>query len=333
MPTSEKMTKDERHLLDRAAQSPRHNCLAELTPEVLRNVSQQEGIDFATALLFDRIVRSPEHRPFVERMQELQQRDSAAASRIDATVAFVPGAFYVEHPQTGADAAVLLTEAAGFGCPTARIPTLSIGTTAENGRIICAWLSGQTADRIILVSLSKGGADVKMALAEPDAKQAFRNVVAWINLGGILQGSPMVAWTLSRRLPSLFCRLLFWIRGRDYQFVRDLDRRAGSTLDFELRPPEHMRLIHVAAFTLPRHTSSRRARRWYRRLSSFGPNDSVMMLADIGKLPGLILPVWGTDHYLQSRWNSRSLFAALLQYLAEELDLFRPAAAADMVTQ
>ena len=334
MSTSNILANDDRRLLDLAAECPEFRSLAELTPDILADISHQQGIEFATALLFDRIIRCPKHRPFVERMQQLQQQQTSAATEcLDATVVFIPGAFYVEHPDTGADAAILRAEASKWGCPTELIPTVSIGTAAENGQIVLNWLLARPEKQVILVSLSKGSADIKMALAQPGAQRAFRNVVAWININGILNGSPMVTWIHSRRWARLFCWMLFWIRGRNYQFIRELERRDGGALDFELQRLDHMRVIHVAGFSLFRHTSGRRARRWYRRLASFGPNDSVMMLADLCDLPGHVFPVWGTDHYLQTGWKSETLIGALLQYLGEELDLFQPCATADMVTQ
>jgi hypothetical protein len=324
---------DERALIERAAHWPKYPVLADLSADVLREISGSKGIDFATALLFNRIVRSPEHEPFIRRLESLGKATTDNIRPLNATLAVAPGAFYIEHPNTGANGHVLRQEAARWGCRTELIPCFSVGTPAENGRVICDWLAGQSDENIILASLSKGGADIKMALAEPDAPEAFRNVVAWINLGGILEGSPMVRWLFSRKLPALLYRLIFWFRGDNFQFIRDLDRSPGSPLDFELRVPEHLTMIHVVGFPLVRHISGGRARRWHRRLSSFGPNDAVTILADVCKLPGLILPVWGTDHYLHPGWDPRSLVAALLQYLGEELNLFRPPAPADMVTK
>ncbi len=132
----------------------------------------------------------------------------------------------------------------------------------------------------------------------------------------------MVSWLLARKLPSLLYRLLFWLRDQDFGVIRDLDRRSGCPLDFELQAPEHLKLVHVVGFPLARHMSSNRARRWHRRLSPLGPNDAVTILADVCKLPGLILPVWGTDHYWQTGWDPRDLICTLLQYLGEKLGLF-----------
>jgi hypothetical protein len=46
------------------------------------------------------------------------------------------------------------------------------------------------------------------------------------------------------------------------------------------------------------------------------------VLADACAVPGLIYPVWGSDHYMRPVWELRSLAGALLTHLGDELDLF-----------
>lgn len=308
-------------LLARAASWSEYGCLGDLSAQVLQDVSTNQGIDFATALLFDRIVRSPIHGPFIRRVDQLRQAPWQGSTNVKPLLAVVPGAFYVEHPDTGADGRVLRAEAIDLGWRAELIPTASLGVPAENGRLILAWLSERPEENIVVASLSKGGADVKMALSARDTKRGFRKVRAWINFSGTLDGSPMVAWLLGKRCLSAFYRLLFWLRGRDFGCIRDLDRRAGCALDFPLRAPENLKMIHVAGFPMREHVSTGRARRWHRRLAQWGPNDSAIILSDVCRLPGLILPVWGTDHYFQPGWDPRSLVRAIFRYVSDELNL------------
>jgi hypothetical protein len=193
----------------------------------------------------------------------------------------------------------------------------SFGSLRDNGRLICDWLAGCSETRIVLVSLSKGGADVKIALTQPGASEAFRNVVAWVNLSGIVNGTPLAAWLLARPLRSLLIKLLFWYRGHSFAVVRELDRDMGKTL----RVPEHVKVIHVVGFPLRRHLSNGLMRRGHRRLAPLGPNDGGMLLADAVTLPGIVFPVWGADHYLRPAGRCpRGLFARILRYICEEIE-------------
>ena len=79
--------------------------------------------------------------------------------------------------------------------------------------------------------------------------------------------------------------------------------------------PDWLTVIHVAGFPLERHLSGRLARRGFRRLAPLGPNDGAgIVLADLCRLPGLIYPVWGADHYLRPEWDIAGLFARLVAY-------------------
>lgn len=199
-----------------------------------------------------------------------------------------------------------------------RVPTRSFGTTAENGHLLADWLlRDRDEGPVVLVSLSKGAADVARALMAPDAGRAFRRVVAWVSLSGILAGTPLVDWLLARRLRTLLVRLLFWLRGLPFAAVRELGHGRPAALVEPL--PGGLLLLHVSGFPLARHASNRLAQRGLRRLAPLGPNDGGALLADLLTLPGTIYPVWGADHYLRPAGDDlRGLFARILCYLGTE---------------
>jgi hypothetical protein len=317
------LTRDayERGLLERAARWPELASCAEVTVEAVRDVAAREGIDFATALLYDRVRRSPEHGPFIERLEALAG-PPAGPPRTPAAVVIVPGAFYREYPHTGADGWRVRAEAEPLGFATDLVPTLSFGPLKTNARILCDWLRRDRRENLVLVSLSKGGADVKTALAEPDAPEAFRNVAFWVNLSGLLSGTPLVGWVFASRLRTLWFRLLLGWRGYAFSVVRELARGPCTPLDGDLRLPAHLRAIHVAGFPLARHLSKALARRCYRRVQALGPNDGAgILLADVCRWPGLLYPVWGADHYLKPAGRDlRAIARKILRYVRDELD-------------
>lgn len=284
----------------------------------LREFAAREGIDAATTWLYRSLLESPFHGPFIRRIEETCKRPTSTVWNSDAILVIVPGAFYRENPGSGADGQVLREQAESLGCPTDLVPLASTGSLKENARILCDWLTKQPARPMILTSLSKGGADVKMALAEPDAEHAFRNVVVWISLCGVLDGTPMAEWLLSPWNPGAVLSLLYyWLRGQSTSFLPDLRYGPGQPLDFKLRLPAHMRLISVVGFPLREHLDRGISRRCHRRLTPLGPNDGALVLADVCALPGLVYPLWGADHYLQPKSGVHELVAAILQDLGE----------------
>jgi hypothetical protein len=289
----------------------------------IQEIAAREGIDAATTQLFQSVVESPQHGPFIRRVDEICQRIEPSRWKSEAPLIIVPGAFYRENPRSGADGYILREQAERLGCPTGIIPIASRGPLKQNARIICDWLLEHRGRPVILASLSKGGADVKMALAEPDATEAFKNVAAWVNLCGILSGTPMAEWLLSRNPAALLNRLYYTLRGQGLGFLRDLGYGAGRPLDFELQLPPHMTMVTIAGFPLREHLTTALARRCHRRLTHLGPNDGSLILSDVCALPGLLYPIWGADHYLRPQTDVNQLVLAVLQHLDEELQ-WRP---------
>src|SRR5262245_1619678 len=307
-------------VVGRSAPFGDHPALAELNAEALKTLSRREGINSATTLFYEQVRNSLPHAPFIRRVDELRHLP-LPGRRLRATVAIAPGAFYREFPHTGADGQILIEQAKKLGAATCVIPTGSTGTLADNARQIVDWLASRPRDEpIILGSVSKGGSDIKLALAH--APDTFRNVVAWINVCGILSGSPMVDWLRNHKLPYLFYRLLFLLRRLDFRVIGDLNHGAGAPLDFDLVLPPHLKTVHVIGFPLEEHLTNRLARTCHSRIADCGPNDGAIVLADACAVPGLIYPVWGSDHYMRPVWELRSLAGALLTYLGDELNLF-----------
>src|ERR1043166_2849105 len=134
---------------------------------VRQTTQDMNSIDASTRALFEQLPPWPLREPHTARLD-------------GATVVIVPGAFYQTHKDTGADGGVIREEAEHLGARTDIIPLPNLASLRSNARQICAWLNRRTDQRAILVSLSKGSADVKAALAEDP--QAFTRVVAWVNV-------------------------------------------------------------------------------------------------------------------------------------------------------
>ncbi|HVE12704.1 MAG TPA: hypothetical protein VNI01_04870 [Elusimicrobiota bacterium] len=308
----------ERELLEEAARWRGHPDLASLTGEALAELSRARGVDFATALLYDRYLRSPEHGPFIRRLREV--RDSPAFGRApEAAVVVVPGAQYVEKPHTGADGRLIREEAERLGCATGLVPLESNGSLRANARALCRWLTECPFERVILASISKGGSDVKLALGEPDAARAFSRVAAWINVGGILRGSPVSDWMLDDPIVGLFYRSVTYLQGKPIDFVSDLRRGPGNPLAAALRLPAGLPVVSLAGFPLEAHLENFLSRRCHRLCAPLGPNDGLIVLGDEGALPGRVYPVWGSDHYMRPEATARAVLGAVLRLLGEEL--------------
>jgi hypothetical protein len=315
----DKSSESETSLLQRAMDWPDQATLESLTAGTLQQIVKSEGIDFATALLFDRFQKSPRHADFIRRINSLRRSSSPTPGAIKAKVVIVPGALYVERPDIGGDGRLVREVAASFGWSSELMPLASVGSVTENARRICDWLARHSAEKIILVSLSKGGPEVKVALTAPDAPLLFRNVVAWINVCGPLNGSRMANWILSSRLRTRLFRLQYHLQRRDFRFITDLRHGANAPLNFPLPLPSGMKLMSLVGFPLRQNLTTPFSRFYHRTLAADGPNDGTILLSDLHEWPGNIYPAWGMDHFFRPEPEARSLIVAMFLYLTEEL--------------
>jgi hypothetical protein len=275
----------------------------------LNQLAQEHGMDLATAILYDRLLRHPVHGAFV---RQVQSGDALTPSQ-SVLVGIVPGAFYREHKNTGADGARLAQIVRSMDCAVECVSLRSFGSLAENAALLSGWLRQHQGRPVVLVSLSKGSADLKIALGLRNAPELFRDVKGWVSLSGLPQGTPLVAWLRRQPLRRWGVGLLLRLRGQRYSVVEELRHEPDGPLATWPALPPRMSVIHVVGFPLRRHLAHPWAARAYERLSPLGPNDGGgFLLGDVTRLPGSVYPVWGADHYLQPAWDTTPLLRRVL---------------------
>ena len=282
---------------------------AALTSQQLKEVVRAEGQDLATALLYEKILRAPANAAF---SHQVAQQKTKIEMRPDL-VGVVPGAFYREHRNTGADGTRALAIARDLGCQAELIPVESFGGLEENAKVILDWLESHPGRRITLISLSKGGSDIKYALKSSRAAASFVNVNQWVSFSGLVQGTPLVEWLRRRPLRWWGFRLILWWQGHGRRAVEQLRHGPGTLLADWPVLPAHLRVVHVYGIPLSRHLAHPWAPRTYQRLAALGPNDGGgILIEDLMGLPGVVCPIWGADHYLDPSWDVMPLLRGIV---------------------
>lgn len=289
---------------------------ADLSRERLAQLTREHGVDFTTALFYDRIRQSAEHQAFIDAVEAIQP-DLDNLPRLGGKLLVAPAAFYREYPHFGGDGLLARQIAAEFGLAADLIPVPGAGSVTDNARLIRGALEAEPDGSVLLVSFSKGGADVRLALCDPGGAAAGSKVRAWLQFGGLVHGTPLSDSLLDSN---------WWRRGlvRGYLaytragagFVRELAHGPGALLAAPAVAPPGLRVINVVGFPLTSHLAGNvRAR--HARLAALGPNDGSTLLRDAIVEPGLVYPVWGTDHYLRAPELSRLLYRLFI-YLASQ---------------
>lgn len=303
-------------LLQRTSEWPEHPTLECLTPKALREIAKRESLDFATALLFDRFKKSSRHADFIRQIDRLRRSPARHHQGTKETkIVLIPGALYVERPDLGGDGRLVRETAINSGWPFDLIPLASAGSVLENAERIHQWLIKHADEKMILVSLSKGGKDLITAFCSTDPQRsAFHNIVAWVNVCGPLNGSLMADWVMSSRIRASLFRIQFWLQNRSFNFITELRHEPGLIEKISMRLPQNLKIINVVGFPLSCHFKTSFSRFCHRKLSTFGPNDGTILLSDLCAWPGEIYPVWGADHYFRPEALAREVITAILEH-------------------
>ncbi len=281
-------------------------------PPVLPRLTQvpadMTAVDAATLALYDRV--RARHAAFVARIDAGVPRPAGPAH-----VVVVPGAFHTRHRHTGADGQRVFDLAADLGWTAERAAVPDLGTLAANATVLLDLLARRRDRPVILVSLSKGGADVRTALATTGAD--LGDVCGWLNLSGLLTGTPLLAWLRGRPLRFWGARALLAIQRQPFAPLHELRDGPAAPLAGPVVLPPGVRATHVVGFPTVATLSHPWARRAHARLAPLGPSDGGgLMLAGVLDLPGDVYPVPAADHYLRPARDVRPLLRNLLCDLA-----------------
>ena len=162
-----------------------------------------------------------------------------------------------------------------------------------------------------LVTLSKGAAEVKLALRDPGPhRDALR---AWVNVGGLPNGTPLVDQGYRDPRSWLVAHLLLLSGRAQKGFFYEMFHRT-PLLAGPVGVPPDVPTVSVVGFPLSWHLSGTIGRR-HAALAPLGPNDGFGLLLD-AMVPGAVYPVWGGSHYLRVPMLSR-VFYGIFAWLAD----------------
>jgi hypothetical protein len=282
--------------------------------EVLATASRQYSPDVATLLFIETLSALPEIRDLRQRYEaELShvRRVGVERARPDIPdsllVLMVPGWFYVAHgSETNSDYRIQRKLLDRWGIAHRLVPVKENGTVEDNARIVAGAIREALRDhQVLLVSASKSGAEVALALGRELKSSETESVVGWLSIVGVVRGSPLADRVLQPDL-CWFAKLKLGLVGFDLEGAKSMQTsRARSVFD-NLRFPPHIRTFAYVAIPLSGQIS-KRGSFGYGRMRELGPNDGLTLLSD-ELIPGAVpLLVPGVDHFLpedQDLWST-----------------------------
>jgi hypothetical protein len=276
--------------------------MSKMTKIDLRDIHQKFGIHHSTAALYQYLKNT--HREFISEMDSYASAIKASARPVKLLL--IPGMFYKEYVNFGADGALIRKVAEKFGFEVELLETKSKGSVSANKEILLKKLATDRHPNIWIVSFSKGSTEVRWGLEELMNKGFPTNIKGWVSISGLINGTPLA----SEKLRTNFHKAIWYLTtkaiGIDYAATEEISH-ANEALKGKVRLPEHLDVIHIAGFPLPSHLQPVLIKR-YNKLAVIGPNDGTSVLEDLLDLPGKIYPIWGTDHFMRTSTLSRIVY-------------------------
>lgn len=279
----------------------------------LEKISKEHGVDMAACCYYESLLSS-EHGHFKNKIDHILSSNRVINTQTlnKIKILLVPGMFYNEHPEVGADGALVLSIARHCGFDAQIIPVLSKGRMAENVKIINKWMEQEAATIIWFVSLSKGSGELRHYIQSYDVPTSVKG---WINIAGILQGTAHAKRKRSTKLRRLVYRVLCKLFRVDYQVLAELDPDSDSWKNNHWK--QSLEYIHLVPIPLRSHLQAVVSKRYEKLLSyRYEPNDGIVPVADVNSLPGKIYPLWGVDHFVRTPLIAELLYK-FFTYIAQ----------------
>jgi hypothetical protein len=177
------------NLFARYSDTTLHNAMFE-------NITKKYSIDVSTLFLAEKLYKSPVNKraqdDYLANLDDLSAVDLIQSFDFlkNYHIVFIPGFNYEANRGNFEDQRKLLDSA---NISNEMIITQPLGLIDDNAKIVASrlWEINKQHNNIILISISKGGAETGIALSHLLSPEDITSVKAWINACGILRGTPV----------------------------------------------------------------------------------------------------------------------------------------------
>ncbi|GAB3529714.1 hypothetical protein GCM10027342_39090 [Photobacterium alginatilyticum] len=265
----------------------------------LKGISQQYSVDFASLFLADLLLKNECNKKLNNSFTHQMESPTIAGLNISSyKLLFVPGWDYAESGHlTGADFNAPRAMATKLGIENYLVELPPTGSVEQNAEYLATDIihHGRAGKGIILAGASSAGPAIHLALAELLSEKERRAVKAWFNIGGILQGSPLIDYY--QQWPhSWFFNFAVWDQGWDKQAIVSMGTGRSRSRFSRLRIESELLIINYLGIPLSGQLSKFSIGK-YPLLKPEGPNDGLTLLTDAIAPNSMTIVALGSDHY------------------------------------
>lgn len=298
-----------------------------LSREDLKAISNQYSVDFAALFLAENLQKNELNKDIQKNFNLFLNDHQSTLLNLNHhkdryIVLFVPGWDYKKNSHiTGADFAVQRRLVSELKIENRLVEVPPTGSVEEIAVYLLNDISSyiNTYKDIIIVGASSAGPAIHWVLAEKLENNHRSKIKAWLNIGGILQGSPLIDHYQQWPQNMLF-NTIAWINDWNvenlYSLSADTSRKRYSNLDLL---DENLKVINYLGLSLSGQLSELSIDT-YPLLVTEGPNDGLTPLTDIVAPNSATIIATGSDHFFAEdpRINEKTI--ALLKVVISQIE-------------
>jgi hypothetical protein len=286
--------------LQRAIEALHANLKNDLpSREQLKRIASDYSLDFGALVFGNQLLKQAGNADLQKRFSENLDRirnGTVDYPRKDVLIMIVPGFDYAKNgSKTGADFASprRLLEKAGYEIYFVNIDPL--GSVEENAAFLSSCILRNKGRKIALAGASSAGPAIHLALGKSLTDSDLVNVKAWLNLGGILQGVPVLDQVTSGPKGWAFSTIR-WFKGWPKESFESMYTQVSRKRFASLAVPKGIRIYNYVGLSLSGNISDF-ARDKYLMMRPDGPNDGLTLLPDIIAPNSRSILSTTTDHF------------------------------------
>jgi hypothetical protein len=288
----------------------------------LATISSDFSVDFAALFFADRLLADECNRSINQNFVQYLGIDGAAGLNASPyLLLFVPGWDYAENGHlTGADFAQPRKLATKLGIENYLVQLPPTGSVEESAAVLAAEIAKHVHSdkRIVLAGASSAGPAIQLTLGELLGKEELSSVKAWLNLGGILQGSPLVDYLQLRPQRWLF-NLVVWFKGWHKNSILSMGIVPSRKRFQRLKISADIFIVNYLGIPLSGQLS-RYSKDKYPLLASNGPNDGLTLISDVIAPNSLTIVALGSDHFFAEDPKINDKTEALMKLIIRFLE-------------
>ncbi len=293
----------------------------------LKEISQQFSNDFATLFLADRLWQDQQNREvqksFNRHMSIPEEELFKLSESVDNyLVLWVPGWNYENNGHiTGSNFAAPRRLIDELGIEDELILVPPNGSVIQSADVIAEAILRHSKKniKIIVVGASAAGPAIHYTLGKMLDHAQLESVVAWVNLGGILQGSPLIDY-FQQWPQKIFFNIALAIYGWDNEEIMSMSAVRSRERIKTLELPPDMVVINYLGLSLTGSLSSLSTYK-YPIIAGEGPNDGLTPLVDIIAPGSMTLVATSSDHYFAEDPEIDKKTIAILKTVLEMIEL------------